>query len=528
MSRGRLIRLGVVAAAALGVAAVTALVFFIDAGGTGLVNWPENFDLGESDNGVLFQFIQDVAHGRAINWTFSPQVFVFPEIPISVLSYLIAGGAVRVYYLIVAMINNLLMFLAFFAVIRAIYQDESFRSRLVRALVTTAPMVVLTLFSTVSLFAFQLAPTYYNGMYLAMICAPLLFVVRRRAVLIGMAVVIALIVASNPLTLIFTIPVALCIGVVRRVRLGLGAVARPLVVTIIVIALAAAIRLAFFSGLQGTSPLTYLDASRVPIRIKTLTDNWAFAAQSGVTVVLLVVGLALGIVLFVMAVRHVARVLRKREVLDSRGWVLLYFGLIPIVGLLTTAGLLILNYLYLWPILIAPFSFVLLSVPAPRLRMVGLATAAVSVIALVASLIVIAPTGPATYLSYRSAETQCLDSGLPPGMDVGYAGYFDARRLELTSNRHLLLIQVDYQGTAPYDWLTNEDYATHYLGHFFFVDATGGELTTAPYNITSVIGSPDKTVTCSDGSQILIYTNAIKVQKITIRYYTPPLKYTGP
>jgi hypothetical protein len=359
-------------------------------------------------------------------------------------------------------------------------------------------------------------------MYVAIICAPLLFLVRRLAVLIPVAAVLALIVASNPLTLIFTIPVLIVIGVIRRIRLGAREVVRPLVLTLAVIAVAGGIRVLFFSGLQGTSPLTYLDSSRVPIRLQTLAVNYAFAAHSAVTSALLLIGFVAAIALFVVAVRHISAVLRKRETLDARGWTLLYFGLVPVVGLITTAALLILNYLYLWPILVAPFSFVLLTVPAPRLRAAGLATAAVSVLALVVSFVVIAPTGPARYLSYRASETRCLDDGLPAGMDVGYAGYFDARRLELTSTRPLLLIQLSYDGHSPYYWLTNVDYAAKHVGRFFFVDAAGGQLTTAKRSVTSVIGSADKTVTCSDGSQILIYTSATKLAKIKIRYYNQP------
>ena len=68
--------------AALLVAGLTTLVFFIRAGGAGPGNWPVQFELGTSDNGVLFQFSRDVVEGYPLDWTFSPQVFVLSLIHI--------------------------------------------------------------------------------------------------------------------------------------------------------------------------------------------------------------------------------------------------------------------------------------------------------------------------------------------------------------------------------------------------------------------------------------------------------------
>jgi hypothetical protein len=518
MSRGRLARLAAVIAAALGIAAVTAVVFLIRAGGTGSGNWPITFELGSSDNGVLFQFAGDVFRGHPLDWSFSPQVFVFPEIPISLVAYLIAGGGVQLYYLVVAMINVVVLFAAFFAVIRVMYSADAFGARLIRSLLATAPLVLLPLLGNLTLFDFQLAPTYYYGMYLALIAWPLLYLTRRRVPLVLVAAGVALIVASNPLTLIFALPALLCLGIVRRIGMGLRAIVRPAVVTVIVLAVAAGIRLALFSGLQGTSPLNYIDASQVPERVQTLTDNFALAARGGISLVLLFLGLVAAIWLFVIAVRGIIDVLRHRRSPGQHGWVLLYYALVPVTGLLVAVALLILNYLYLWPILVAPLCFVPLMLPTPRLRPTGAVTASALAIALIASFIVVAPSSPARYFAYQSPETRCLDANLPAKMDVGYAGYFDARRLELTASRPLLLIQIDYHGRSPYDWLTNRDYATGNRGHFFFVDSKSGQLTITDSEITALVGAPDHRVVCPDGSQVLIYTSPNALTKIDVRY----------
>ncbi|MDQ1550970.1 MAG: hypothetical protein QOD50_392, partial [Actinomycetota bacterium] len=47
-----------IALATILVAAITGLIFLIRAGDPGASNWPIRFDLGSSDNGVLFQFAQ--------------------------------------------------------------------------------------------------------------------------------------------------------------------------------------------------------------------------------------------------------------------------------------------------------------------------------------------------------------------------------------------------------------------------------------------------------------------------------------
>ena len=96
----------------LGAALLTAFAFLARAGDPGANNWPVFWELRSSDNGVLFQVVQDVFAGRVLDWSFSPQVYVFPELPISALGYLIAGGDVYRYYLVVAVLANALLFLA--------------------------------------------------------------------------------------------------------------------------------------------------------------------------------------------------------------------------------------------------------------------------------------------------------------------------------------------------------------------------------------------------------------------------------
>src|ERR1700761_8314597 len=168
-------RVVAVAGATLGVAVVTAAIFLLCAGNTGDANWPISFELRSSDNGVLFQFSQDVLGGRALDWSFSPQVFVFPEIPISLLGYLLAGGTVQLYYLVVAAVNAALLYLALLAVIGFLFPAENLLRKILRAAIAMLPILLLPLLGTTWLFEYPLAPTYYFGMYLMILIAPLLF-----------------------------------------------------------------------------------------------------------------------------------------------------------------------------------------------------------------------------------------------------------------------------------------------------------------------------------------------------------------
>ena len=172
--------------AAAVVAALTALVFLVRAGGdpADAATWPITWELRSSDNGPLFQFLQDVVAGRPLDWSFSPQVFVFPELPISALAFAITGGSVYGYYLVVAMLNNALLFLVLVGLARVLFPAS--RVGDVGASAARSPPCrcwCCPLIGTSWILSFHLAPTYYFGMYAALLAAPLLVLARstRRA-----------------------------------------------------------------------------------------------------------------------------------------------------------------------------------------------------------------------------------------------------------------------------------------------------------------------------------------------------------
>jgi hypothetical protein len=511
-----------IALATLAIAAITALIFLIRAGDPGASNWPIHFELRSSDNGVLFQFAQDVFRGRALDWSFSPQVFVFPEIPISLAAYLLAGGTVQAYYLVVAILNSAILFLALVAVIRSLYPTESLRRRVARAGVAMFPLLLLPLFGSTWLFEYQLAPTYYFGMYLMILLAPLFFLGCARPVKVALGVGIALTAAANPLALVFTVPALACVLLVRGTAGGFRAVRRPAAWAFGAIVLALLIRLVFFGRLQGGSPFAYESTEIFSGRLGVMVSYTESLFGDPVTASVVVLGVLLAIAGLGLAVVVAVRLIRRRMPNRAVPAVALYYALVPITGLAGTLVLIITDYLYLWPVVILPLMLVLL--PLPR-NWVPWAAGAAAAALLVAGVMTggAANLGRAsTYFSYRSPETQCLDSKLPAGITVGYSTFSDARRIELTSRRGIRLIQLKSSGVRAY-WLTNRDYARDNVGQFFYINNGGDEAPISVSYIESRFGQPDSSFTCGPGETVLIYTRPAKLAKIKARYATLPV-----
>ncbi|HEX3678439.1 MAG TPA: hypothetical protein VHU90_01825, partial [Galbitalea sp.] len=467
------------------------------------------------------QFALDVFGGRPLDWSFSPQVFVFPEIPISLTAYLLAGGTIQAYYLVVAILNSALLFLALVSVIRYLYSGESLRRRLARAAVAMFPLLLLPLLGTTWLFEYQFAPTYYFGMYLMILLAPLLFLGCTRPVKVVVGVGIVLTAASNPLALVFTVPALACVFIVLGAASGFRTVLRPAVGAAGIVALALLIRFVFFGRLQGASPFAYMSTSIFSGRLQAVVSYVASLLGDPMSAVVVLLGTVFALTGLAVAVIFSVRIIRHRPQDRTVPAVALYYGLVPIAGLAGTLALIITDYLYLWPVVILPLVLVLL--PLPR-HWVPWAAA----IAAVALLVTGAVTGAADnlgrvsdYFSYRSAETQCLDSRLPAGMTVGYSTFSDARRIELTSHRGVRLIQLKSSGVRAY-WLTNRDYARDSVGSFFYINSRGDEPPISVSYLESHFGQPDSSFTCGPGETVLIYTQPAKLAKIKARYAILP------
>ncbi len=514
-----------VLACALVVAALTAFVFVVRAGDAGGGNWPADWDLRVSDNGVLFQVAADIFSGRTLDWSFSPQVYVFPEIPISLAADALAGGEVHLYFLYVAVLDNVLLFFAAFAVVRQLFRADAVRAQLARVALAMVPLLVLPLVGSTRLWSYHLAPTYYFGMYLLILAAPILFLARSTPTRVAVALAIGLTGASNPLAFVFTAPALAGVAVLRARAESWEGLRRPAAWTVAVLVLAVAVRLLLFDRLQGGSPLAYVDRTlfdvhleAVRLMLRNLVHGWVSGVVTVAGAFLAVAGLGSAVR---VARRHQApagvRSAGVRSV-DAVTLTRVYYGLVPLTGLAATFLLLITNYLYFWPVLVAPLTLVCLTV-RPR-RVLPLLRAAA--IAFVAAALATGATSTVAhassrYFDYRSDETRCLDEGLPPGVDVGYATFSDARRLSLTSTRPFRLIQLT-SAAEPALWLTNRDYIRKEAGRFFYFNDTGDEPVIDSSVILERFGRPDGELTCGQGKTVWLYDDPAKLAAIA-RYY---------
>lgn len=501
------------AAGAVGVGMLTALVFLVRAGGPpdAASTWPIQWELRSSDNGVLFQFFQDVAAGRALDWSFSPQVFVVPELALSGLAYVAAGGDVYLYYLVVAALHGAGMFLAVLALVRVLFPSEP---GMLRALVASTPLVLLPLVGTSWILSFPLAPSYYAGEYAALLLAPVLVLARTRAARIATAAFLALTIASNPLTLVFAGAGGAAALLVGLARSGPRGVARPVLWAGATLGAAALARIVM-SPLQGTSPLSYIDLERFRERLAGIPQYYAYELRDPATAVVLIAGAVLAVLCLAAAVFATAVVLRRRVSAD-RGWVaVVYLGVVPLGGLAATFVALITHYYYFWPVLILPFVLALLALPRGVLPEASVVAAGALVVVAVATGALTNLPAAGGYFGYRNAETRCLDAAVPGAL--GYATFSDARRLALPSATGMRLVPILPDG-EPNTWMANRATSRTEAGSFFYVNGRGDELALDTELLRERFGEPDAVYECAEDQRVWIYEDADALARIAAFY----------
>jgi hypothetical protein len=351
-------------------------------------------------------------------------------------------------------------------------------------------------------------------MYAALLAAPVLVLARSRAAAIAVGVALALTAASNPLALVFAAPATAVVLVLLLARHGWRSARRPAILVGGTLALTLLLRLAF-SPLQGTSPLTYIDAEVFATRLSQIVPYFAFQSQDPAAAVILTTGLVLAFACLVAAAVAGVVFWRGQRVGDARLLGVVYLGLVPLGGLAATFLVMITHYLYFWPVLILPFVLVLLAVPRGALP-VAAASGAVLLVAFSFATGLTSNLGTADrYVGYRNAETVCLDAAVAG--QLGYATFSDARRLSLTSATGLRLIQIEATG-EPSHWLTNRAYATSESGTFFYVNGSGDERPLDVVVLTERFGDPDEVWSCSESQEIWIYDDPAKRARIAEFY----------
>jgi hypothetical protein len=522
-----------VTAAALLLAALTTAVFLDRAGAGTTQNWPVNYLLAQSDNTVLFQLMQDVFHGHTLSWQFSPQIYVFPEMPISFVAYVLGGGSIYVYMLFVGVINNLLLFGAVTAVAKVLRPTWSLRDRLALALLASTPLVLMPLIGHDNVFFYNTAAVYYVGTYIFTILAPLMVWAPRKWVRMAVAVGFALTVASDPLLLAVSLPAMAIALLAVYLRDGAHALRQPILRLGVPVVVGYLVRLVLLSGLVAASPSSYISVSRFKVHVSWL-DLWyrtAFPGHIGVLLkVLMFAGVAVSVLGTIVALRRffVRRIDAKPHRAgepddaaqsDAAALTSVAVLIAPVTGVVAMFLLLVLYQYYLWPLVVGTVVVALL-LAGRRLARYG----AVAAVLLMVVLLLL-PTSlhryqhSNRYFKYVPALSQCMDRELPAGVNNGFATLSDARTYGLFGSRQLIMAQVlGDKSLGPNAWQANKGYFEEFRGSFFLANPGTAEPPITPSAVRARFGAPQLVRTCAGEVQLLIYTSQSSIDRIH-RYY---------
>lgn len=501
-----------VTVATITVGVFTSLVFLDRAGSSPINNWPTNWDISVSDNSVLYQFSQDVFDFRHLNWGFSPQVYIFPEIPISLTAYLLSFANIYRYFIIVAVINNCLLFLVIYGLIGIIYRRSRFNDKLGGAFLASTPLFLLPLLGSNPLFSYHLAPTYYFGSYLLILSTPLIFFLKRKRNRWLFAIFYCLTAASNPLLLVFSVPGLLLVLTTIYLKKGLKDITRPSIKIAFLVLISLLIRKLFFTSLIGTSAGNYISFSLFYKRLVKLKLFYNYGFNNKLDHLIL----AACVIGLIFCCFYAIRVIRQYIITKDTSFSslsLIFINFTPLTTLICLYCLMVINNLYLWPIIVLPLIIILIDLPRRLVR----ATLILSLVILVC--ILLAPSSihrilnSTGYFHYKTPIASCIDSKLPAKQTIGYATLSDARETELSSSRNLLIIQLLPLLNAN-TWLTNRDYIKDYTGSFFIINNQGNEPPINPNAVTDNFGVPDKIIKCDKNVNILLYTNRTSLVKI--------------
>ena len=481
---------------------LTFAVYLARAGASFDQNWPANYNFASSDNSILFQFAHDVFTGMTLDWSFSPQVYVFPEIPISMLAYLIASGNYAWYYVVVALINVALLFAAIWW-LTALLFGGSLPQQLLRAFIAASPLILFPLFNTHWMYLFHLAPTYYFGMYLFGLLLPAALLSpkpwARGLVLAGWMLAGAV----SPLVTAMTLPglaimffvTLLHEGWVRTLRYQLMSVGIALAGVVL-------LRVLVFEKLAAASPLSYIADSYTLKRYIQVYDNFLGGFWRGFDPVLFAISLAATVSTLVFLIVFVRRIFtRKPQGGDlARLQACIYLTAFPTMGGIAMSAILAIDFYYLWPLFVGSvvISFLLLPefVHLSTRAVLNIAISAAS-LAAVASVFVISQGNynDNRYFGYRSALTKCLDQYVPG--QTGYTTFSDARSNSLTSHTGVELIAVNTE-LGPTYWLTNKAQSREHKGSFVLVNPRANEKPLTTEGVLAKFGKPVATHQCGD------------------------------
>lgn len=481
---------------------LTLAVYLARAGAPYEQNWPASYNFASSDNSILYQFAHDVFTGMTLDWSFSPQVYVFPEIPISLLAYLVAGGNYAWYYVVVALINVALLFAVIWW-LTALLFGGSLPQQLMRAFIAASPLILFPLFNTHWMYLFHLAPTYYFGMYLFGLLLPAALLSPKRwargLVLAGWMLAGAV----SPLVTAMTLPGLAIMFFVTflRERWSHG-LRHQLMMVGIALAGVVLLRVLLFEKMAAASPLSYIGDSYTLKRYVQVYDNFVGGFFRGFDPVLYALSLVATIFTLVLLVVFIRRMFtRKPQGLElARLQAGMYLTAFPTMGGIAMSAILAIDFYYLWPLFVGSVVISLLLLPefvrlSPRAFVITVASIAGITLVTAGIGILQGKYDDNRYFGYRSELTKCLDQYVPG--QIGYTTFSDSRSNSLTSHTGVELIAVNPE-LGPTFWLTNKAQSREHRGTFVLVNPKANEKPITTEGVIAKLGKPVVTYQCGD------------------------------
>lgn len=511
-------------ASTVGVALATVVVYLVRATGSLSSNWPVTYNLASSDNGVLYQLMQDLFAGRTLDWSFSPQTYTFPEIPISFVAFVITAGNLYWYYVAVAAINVALLFLALYALVRYLYPGPLLGQHLLRAVIATAPLVLLPLFTINTMYLFQLAPTYYYGIYLLAFVLPIALLTSKTWLRYVVLAAFALTGASDPLLLAMTLPGVALVLLLTFMRHGWrGQFVRLAAFVAGTVVVSFVVRFVVLSPMVAADPTSYISATKAFNRNHDIYSQFKNGFQQGLDALLLaatVVALvACALALLIALRRFFARPPSDLDA-EHRLTARIYLSSLPFLGAFAMYVIMAVHIYYLWFGMVGSIVIALLLWPRPRLIVpLAIVMAALLAVGSVTTLVTnLNSSDRVTYFDARDPLTVCLDTVVSARLGqnpLGYSTFSDARHYALTSQTGLRLIPLVPE-MSPNFWLANRSPAHNETGTFVVVNPSTNEPPFTPQGVTAAFGVPDGVIGCGiDGVQVWFYDSAAAQQRIS-------------
>lgn len=503
-ARSRLLKLAVLLVAIGAFAGLTMLTFLAMAGHPNpALRWPTNFELRYVDNPFLWLLARDVVEGQRVVFASSGQDFLFPEVLISIASYLFAGGDIHWYYVVVAAINNAILFGLVFALARCLYRRAGFWRQLALAFAASLPLLFGALSTSSLVFILHLAPNYNFDLDIGILLAALVVLARTTPARVILSVLWVLVAASNLLTVVFTVPVAVIVLALKYFRFGVRAVHRPGIWLVVTVGAALALNALLFRirhdylpfSIHSNSSKSYVDFAAVDARMSTVAAQFKTALDGAPMMIFATVCAALTLIAAVFAIRAYLRDASANDVGLGRVFLLLF----PVVGAAAALAVTLLYDWYLWPMLVGSQVVCVLVLLPKRLwvAVAAVGTGAVLVLTLFGGNIA---RSAQTYFDVRAAGVDCVDAHVPAGAMI-YAKTDNARIVASQSTKGIRAIQL-LREVSVGDWLNNLAEAADYDGDIHDIllstPGPGGDADAADYvgDARAKFGEPDARFVC--------------------------------